>query len=658
MTFDTEITVSQEEYIDRFKDKWCVVILESQITEEQLSDISSSLKQLMKLGFKFQIVVNHSVLLRDFWKKNGSWDDTPLLESEEIEEGIALRSALKISHSLSFYGIKSQLITDIQADQKGIDGFSNLFVDEPRLSSLMDSNIIPILVPIFLKPDKTSKCADSIEFAQEAARIADAEKLIIVSTSCQGLSYHQSAISHLSTDEATVFVNSESIPHEIKKYIESIVNFISDDTNNRRGHIIGVGNNDLVKELLTVDGIGLMINDNTIPGEPIDDSIKFRIVNDETNKIKHEYLHESYQNITLNNNEKFSDIAIQEEAYLNDYPKKLTHSNTSISTINLPIPGVLEIIGKNNTDFTLIFSCGMHGDERAGIEVVDTLVSEIVFNKLPVNSNILFIYGNLKAMSANDGKGLRCIEPEKGWVSNLNRCFIDSDGNSLNSYAQERANLIMTEGLNHLVSGKIEVLDIHQSFKVPLVGDVRDNSDRTEYTFALVSPHDRKSILEWVYEKYSDIVTGVVLNNINSVSTTFSGFMANKYKANAATLELGTIGYSDFVSFTPQLTENIRNKIKGSSYLDRKLGFDIWEVVGFVFKKSANFTFLDKNGEKTNSCQCDFMPLDYTEFAQDENQVFTIKNNECLLFANSQVPIGDRAAVIIRKSSSELIPKP
>lgn len=101
----------------------------------------------------------------------------------------------------------------------------------------------------------------------------------------------------------------------------------------------------------------------------------------------------------------------------------------------------------------------------------------------------------------------------------------------------------------------------------------------------MLYPDNTKKALNWIYERYSDIVAGAVLNNMNKKHTTFAGYMAQAFMANAATFEQGTIGYTDWNTFTPQLFNNIKNKIRGEECLEEKLGFDVWQLSGNIIKK-------------------------------------------------------------------------
>lgn len=359
----------------------------------------------------------------------------------------------------------------------------------------------------------------------------------------------------------------------------------------------------------------------------------------------------------VNDDRQFSSISIQEEINNEKYPKNLVFNNSTVLNITLPSSGILQIKSKIKSNDTLVFSGGIHGDEKAGIEILDHLVEEIVSGTLEVKHNLLLIYGNLRAMNMRDGKGHRCIEPELGIISNLNRCFNQGIFGNPKSYAQIRANEI-TSAVEKFVRGFVEVIDIHQSFVVPTVRDVRGNNNRTEYTYAILYYKDVKKILNWIYEKYSDIVAGAVLNDMSQKHTSFAGYMAQKFEANSATFEQGAIGYTDWDTFTPQLLQNIKTKISGNGKLKKPLGFDVWKFTGNIIKETEDFKFLSKDGEILKKNPIDFLPIGYSRIAKDNKKYFDIADNERLLFSNCDVPLRDRVAMIIKKIKTDIVPPP
>ncbi len=353
-----------------------------------------------------------------------------------------------------------------------------------------------------------------------------------------------------------------------------------------------------------------------------------------------------------------SEIAMKDAVGGRTYPDTLSHRNKDVTRITHALPGILKIECRHNTKDTLVLTGGMHGDEKAGIVILDRLIHEIREGKIPVRRNLLLMYGNLEAMKANGGKGLRCVEPEVGATSNLNRCFNRGHFAEPRCYAERRANQLTRCAEATLRGHTVEAIDIHQSFGVPTLSDIRLNGDRTEYTYAMLYPLELKKTLRWVYDNFSDIVAGGVLNDMNKTHYTWAGYMAQEFGAHAATFEQGTIGHTDHVTFTPQLYDNLVRSVGGNGRLKSPEGFDVWRCVRGITRTSEDFTFLDKNGKSLDRAPQDFVPLSYATIAQDREIAHVLEEGERLLFANAGVPVGDRAAEVIQLFKTELVPQP
>lgn len=352
--------------------------------------------------------------------------------------------------------------------------------------------------------------------------------------------------------------------------------------------------------------------------------------------------------------ENFSNIAMSDvRGERRSYPQPVKHLNTSVARMTMIRPGIIEVESRHGGNDVLVISGGIHGDEKAGIVILDRLLFDIVTGDLPVHQNLLLLYGNLEAMQVNDGRGARCVEPEIGVTANLNRCFNRGKFNNPRCYAEWRANEMM-DAVSTLHGMRVEAIDIHQSFDVPTLERLRDDDDRTEYTYAMLYPHDESTTLSWVLMRFSDIVAGAVLNDMSVTHHTWAGFMATEYGANAATFEQGTIGHVDHVTFTPQLLDNLRRSVRGQDHATYRQGFDVWRCVRGIVRETSAFTFLDADGTPAKRAPSDFVPIGHTTIARDADTIHEIEPDHRLLFANAGIPIGDRAAQVIVQDRSVL----
>ena len=343
------------------------------------------------------------------------------------------------------------------------------------------------------------------------------------------------------------------------------------------------------------------------------------------------------------------------------FPQGIENVNKNISHFKHLAPGIFEVrkslaVGPK----PLIIVGGIHGDEKAGIVILDDIIKALCETDMVVRRDLLLIYGNLESMKANDFTGVRCVETEFGELSNLNRCFGRGQFKNPRNYAERRANEIMSIVEKFVAEvGVPDVIDIHQSFAVPTLEAVRGNTaDRSDYTYAMAYPVTGvDDSLRWFYEDYSDIVAAVVFNDMSNEHHTFAGYMAQKFGSNASTFEQGTIGYTDFETFVPQLTKNLLLKISGRAKIEYPEGFDVWRYVRSITKLSDDFRFVDTVGKRRKAPR-DFMPRNEGVIATDGSEIHRLHEGECLLFANDEVPIGDRAAAVVERFPTNVVPNP
>ena len=413
--------------------------------------------------------------------------------------------------------------------------------------------------------------------------------------------------------------------------------------------------------------------------------------------------------IEMPKTQKISDFLVSEyEVEGNLYPQEIFFENDSVESITEEQPGVFLIKAKKpkNKSELLGFSGGIHGDEKAGIEIADNILGKTISGSLEVQENFVVIYGNLRSFNAYGRKGYR-VEPRekgKGALANLNRCFLPCENfnitpEKLREYleqknctrAQKRAFQIMY-GLQTIIKESkaeyIEFLDIHQSFNSPKISEVQQNrislkflkkfmnsfkskTNEDFYTFmvAYVNHLGKKSLINWV-RTFSGIISGAVIREISKEpSGTFAEYNARLLQelhvdfdldGFSATLEMGEAGRTDSKTRVPQLQRFLEDKISGtfSSTKKRKQekqnSIEIWEVVGEIHKTKAseNFTFLDENGNPIDDKFIkDFVPFKAKIIASDGVIKYVLEDFSAVpLFANREVGAGDRIVVLCRKS--------
>lgn len=316
----------------------------------------------------------------------------------------------------------------------------------------------------------------------------------------------------------------------------------------------------------------------------------------------------------------------------------------------MPAPGIFVIESEDGTNDTEIVSAGIHGDEMAGVHIVDEYLGDVLSGKCEVRKNLLIFFGNLSALGYS-----RVIEESGNETDNLSRTWNQGLHENPRNYAQKRANTITPQIESVFdAGGEIIATDIHQSFNVPLVNMIRGPNGavkgETRYNYMMAYPLDNniERSMRWIYDNTSDIVAGVVFNDMSDPErfTTFSGYIANNGGI-SGTYEQGEIGYCDGNTYAPQLMRSVAARIAGYQLRkEMRMKFDTWKVAGQLLKEDDSFEFLDRDENPTEEVPIDFLETPQN-VAKQNGRLITLQDDQRVVFANSKVNKGDRAGVII-----------
>lgn len=294
--------------------------------------------------------------------------------------------------------------------------------------------------------------------------------------------------------------------------------------------------------------------------------------------------------------------------------------------------GILQIEPRRAGEKDIVISSGVHGNETAPIEIVDSLARDIADGSLTVANRLLLIIGNPVAM--NNGRRFE--------VENLNRLF-NGKHKGLTHYEAQRAGV-----LERAVGG--------------FFGGADEGRERLHYDLhtAIRGSKYRKFVLypcpdgrDWDKEQLrfflaSDIDT-VLLSN--QPSSTFSYFSRHRFGAHGFTVELGQVrpfGENDMSEFAA-ISGNLR-KLIGGRELDLKPfsndDFNLFRIKAELTKRSDEF--------KLNFARDG---VNFTEFVkgfqltEDIDGGYIIEQSgEAIVFPNADVPIGQRAGLIVQKT--------
>ncbi|MGD8171271.1 succinylglutamate desuccinylase [Vibrio sp. TRT 21S02] len=296
------------------------------------------------------------------------------------------------------------------------------------------------------------------------------------------------------------------------------------------------------------------------------------------------------------------------------------------TTFKLHQRGVLEVIPANLTSESknIIFSCGIHGDETAPMELVDKIIEDIQTGFQSIKHRCLFIIAHPEATNAHT----RFIE------QNLNRLFDEKP----QSPSKE---LEIAVNLKSLVSQFYEGTEESTRWHLDLHCAIRLSK---HYSF-VVSPKSRhpvrsKALMEFIESSH---IEAVLFSN--APSSTFSWYSAENFAAQALTVELGRVA---------RIGENELEKLVACDLAMRDLISDskaehlprkpvTYRVSRTIVRVHDDFDFLFDD-EVEN-----FTAFKHGEvFGHDGDKPLMAKNEgEAIVFPNRRVTIGQRAALMV-----------
>lgn len=300
--------------------------------------------------------------------------------------------------------------------------------------------------------------------------------------------------------------------------------------------------------------------------------------------------------------------------------------------IQLRARGILEVKPASPSDVCMVFSCAVHGNETAPIEIVSELIAKIVSGKIQPKVNLLFILGNPESMKI-----------AQRFVSiNMNRLFNAAYNNyersDENVYELDRAKELEShvgDFFQGCQSQKKYHFDLHTAIKPSF-----------HKTFA-IRPHDNQRITDESQKMLSAMGIEAVLQH-NKPSTTFSAYSVETFGAEAYTLELGKV--KPFGENNPQdfaaAIQSFENLIEEKPLL-KTAGKQLTEykVVAEIIRNSDNFKFHVPDDVENFTAY----PQGYL-IAEDTNYNYRVAfKDESVVFPNINVPVGQRVAVMVTK---------
>ena len=270
----------------------------------------------------------------------------------------------------------------------------------------------------------------------------------------------------------------------------------------------------------------------------------------------------------------------------------------------------------------LILSCGVHGDELAPVQVLRQLLAELQSRTLLPARPCLLIFANLLALE----------EKRRFLRHNLNRLF--GARRRVPGYEGERV-LALEQHCRDFADmyGPGWHLDLHATIKP------------SRHTHFALQPHCTDPGAPQYDPRWPATLAQAgftALVQQNTPAHTFAHFSCNQLGCASFTLECGDIAGSNTRAAAP-LDHLLRQLLTAGDLPGGSGRLQVYQVTRDLIKQNPDFRFLvDEQGDN-------FAPFPAgTPIARDGATTIVAPEGGCaLIFANSQVPVGDRAGLLL-----------
>ncbi|MGL5392520.1 MAG: succinylglutamate desuccinylase [Shewanella sp.] len=278
----------------------------------------------------------------------------------------------------------------------------------------------------------------------------------------------------------------------------------------------------------------------------------------------------------------------------------------------------------------IIFSCGVHGNETAPIELCNRIISQLLQQKIIAKHRILFIIGNPNAIN----NGTRIVD------ENMNRLFSGAHSippglinperiraKRLEEYVERFFNTAGRERLHY---------DLHTAMR---------SSKHEKFAVYPYRPNRAYSGEQLMFLAASG-VEAVLFHH--EPTTTFSYFSSERYGAEAFTLELGKVyplGQND-MSRLLAAEEMFSQLITAKSLTLGKFDpakLHLYQVCRVINKHASDFEFTFAADVENFSA----FPKGFVLAREGGQDILVEQECEAIVFPNAKVPIGQRTLICV-----------
>lgn len=348
-----------------------------------------------------------------------------------------------------------------------------------------------------------------------------------------------------------------------------------------------------------------------------------------TSNISKEKLNTTIKNQILN--QGFLAVTLKNPSYIEPFEFSLSNG-TAVSVLDtgvLLVESELSITSAAQID--IVLSSGIHGNETAPIEILNRIINEILSENITVQYRVLFIIGNPQA----------AIEEKRFIDVNLNRLF-SYEENKITSLESKRAIKLIEYVERFFDSGykNKNKKRIHYDLHTAIRGSL--HRQFVIYPFQDEKAFDFSAL---AFFKRSKIKT-ILLSH--QPSNTFSYFTSHNFNADAFTVELGSVkpfgenNLSEFEAIYIELIDLLDGYYQSSNEVNSADDFRIYKVKHELIKKSDQF-HLNVEPGLHNFHQFEAG----LALSNDIDGGYITAENDAIVFPNPNVPIGQRAGLII-----------
>ena len=286
---------------------------------------------------------------------------------------------------------------------------------------------------------------------------------------------------------------------------------------------------------------------------------------------------------------------------------------------------VIEPAGVDNSLPSIILSAGVHGNETAPIELLDSIVADLQSGSLSLTRPLLVLLGNLDAMN----QGERYLDYD------MNRLFCQNHRRFPDARESKRAAELEKAVIRFANDqlGPVYHFDLHTAIR-----------GSHHMRFGLLPFVERGEYPDAFVEQLNALALDALVIN-HAPANTFSFFTKDQLNVESCTLELGSakpFGHNNAADFT-HIDQALRTMLEGKAPLQSQHPALVYRVAQQITKLSDEFRFYVADDVKN------FTPYEpgFVLAEDGETRYQVGKQTEYVLFPNPKVKAGLRAGLML-----------